>query len=182
MSNAFIGEIRLFAGNFAPVGWAFCDGSLISIEENNALFALIGTNYGGNGQTTFALPDLRSRVPLHQGPGPGLSINYVVGEAIGTEQVTLSSNNMPAHQHSVIATTATGSVTTPGPTVMLATPVEAGVATSLYVVPGSSTVNQAPMAAQSIGSTGGGQPHENMMPFQAINYIIALFGVFPTRA
>lgn len=180
MGIPYIGEIRLFAGNFAPNGYAFCHGQSLSIAQNTALFALIGTTYGGNGQTTFNLPDLRSRVPLHQGQGPGLS-NYTIGEASGVEQVTLTTAQMPAHSHVLNATTATGSVTMPGPTVMLATPVEAGVNTSLYVVPGTSTVNQAPMAAQSIGVAGGSQPHDNMMPFQVLNYIIATQGIFPSR-
>lgn len=180
MTVPYIGEMRLFAGTFAPAGWAFCNGQSLSIAENDALFALIGTIYGGNGQTTFNLPDLRGRVPVHQGQGPGLS-NYVIGQLSGTETVTLTTGQMPAHSHALNATTATGSATTPGPTVMLATPVEAGVNTSLYVVPGMSAVNQAPMAAQSIGATGGNQPHDNMMPFQSLNYIIALVGIFPSR-
>lgn len=180
MSTPYLGEIRLFAGNFAPRGWAFCNGQSLSIANNDALFALLGTIYGGDGQNTFNLPDLRGRVPLNQGTGPGLS-TYTIGQAAGTETVTLQTSQMPAHSHSLNATTATGSVTTPGPSVMLATPVEAGVSTSLYVVPGTSTVNQAPMAAQSITATGGSQPHENMMPFQSVNYIIALEGIFPSR-
>lgn len=180
MANPFIGEIRLFGGSFAPASWAFCDGQLLSIIENTALFSLLGTVYGGDGQNTFALPDLRGRVPLHQGQGPGLS-TYTIGQVAGVETVTLQTSQMPQHSHALNATTATGSATTPGSSVMLATPVEAGVNTSLYVVPGTSTVNQAPMAAQSIGTTGGTQPHENMMPFQSLNYIIALFGIFPSR-
>jgi len=180
MSNAFIGEIRLFGGSFAPRGWAFCDGSLLSISNFDVLFALIGTTYGGDGVNTFALPDLRSRVPLSQGQGGGLS-NYMMGQAGGVEQVTLDNTQLPAHQHGLNATTATGSAMSPGPTVMLATPVEAGVGTSLYVVPGNSAVDPAPMAAQSIGMTGGNQPHSNMMPTQAINYIIATEGLFPNR-
>lgn len=180
MSEPYIGEIRLFAGNFAPRGWAFCNGQSQSIAQNTALFSLLGTTYGGNGQTTFNLPDLRGRVPLNQGQGPGLSV-YTIGEAAGVETVALTTAQMPAHSHVLNATTATGSVTTPGSTVMLATPVEAGVKTSLYVVPGTSTVNQAPMAAQSISPTGGSQPHENMMPFQSLNYIIAVEGIFPSR-
>lgn len=180
MTVPFIGEIRLFAGNFAPVGWAFCNGQSQSIAQNTALFALIGTIYGGDGQNTFNLPDLRGRVPISQGQGAGLS-NYSIGQVAGAETVTLTTGQLPVHTHTLNATTATGSATTPGPTVMLATPVEAGVNTSLYVVPGTSTVNQAPMAAQSIGTAGGSQPHENMMPYQALNYIIALEGIFPSR-
>lgn len=180
MTTPYLGEIRLFAGNFQPRGWAFCDGRLLSIAQDSALFSLLGTIYGGDGQSTFGLPDLRGRVPLNQGQGPGLS-SYTIGQAAGTQTVTLQTSQMPAHSHALVATTATGSVTTPGPSVMLATPVEAGVSTSLYVVPGTSTVNQAPMAAQSITAAGGSQPHENMMPYQSINYIIALEGIFPSR-
>jgi microcystin-dependent protein len=180
MSDPFIGEIRLFAGNFAPRGWAFCQGQILSIAQNEALFALIGTTYGGNGQTTFALPDLRGRVPVSQGQGPGLS-SYTIGQAAGVEQVTLTSSQIPPHQHALNATTAQGSSVSPGNTVMLATPVEPGVQTALYVVPGTSVVNPAPMAAQSIGQAGGNQPHSNMMPTLAINYIIAIEGLFPSR-
>lgn len=180
MGTPYLGEMRLFAGNFAPAGWAFCNGQSLSISQNDALFALLGTIYGGNGQTTFNLPDLRGRVPLNQGTGPGLS-TYTIGQAAGVEQVTLLTTQMPAHSHVLNATTATGTVTSPGPSVMLATPVEAGVSTSLYVVPGTSALVQAPMAPQSITPVGGNQPHENMMPFQAINYIIALEGIFPSR-
>jgi microcystin-dependent protein len=180
MSNAYIGEIRLFAGTFAPRGWAFCDGSLLSISNFDAMFALIGTTYGGDGVNTFALPDLRARVPLSQGQGGGLS-NYVMGETGGVEQVTLDNTQIPAHQHDLNAASAAGSAMAPGPTVMLATPVEAGVSTTLYVVPGTSVVNPALMAPQSIGMTGGNQPHSNMMPTQAINYIIATEGLFPNR-
>lgn len=180
MSNAFIGEIRLFAGAYAPRGWVFCDGRLLSIANYNAFFALIGTIYGGDGVTNFAVPDLRARIPINQGQGTGLS-NYAIGEAGGVEQVSLDASTMPAHQHALNATGATGSSPAPGNTVVLATPVEAGVNTSLYVVPGTSGVNLAPMAPQSIGMTGGSLPHDNMMPTQAINYIIAVEGQFPSR-
>ena len=180
MTDFYIGQINLFGFDFAPRFWAQCNGQLLAINQNQALFSLLGTNYGGNGSTTFALPDLRGRVPISQGQGAGLS-NYSIGQVAGAETVTLTTGQLPVHTHTLNATTATGSATTPGPTVMLATPVEAGVNTSLYVVPGTSTVNQAPMAAQSIGTAGGSQPHENMMPYQALNYIIALEGIFPSR-
>lgn len=180
MSNNYIGEIRLFAGTYAPRGWLFCDGSPVSIATYDTLYALIGTTYGGDGVTTFALPDLRSRVPVSQGQAPGRS-TYDMGQVGGVEQVTLDASQIPAHQHALNATVATGSATTPGNTVVLATPVEQGVTTSFYVVPGTSGVNLAPMAPESIGMTGGGQPHTNMMPTQAINYIIATEGIFPSR-
>lgn len=181
MSDPFIGEIRLFAGSFAPDGWALCDGSLLSIAENSGLFSQIGTSYGGDGVNTFALPDLRGRVPVSQGQTPGMS-QYQLGQAGGVEQVTLDASQIPAHQHTLNATTAAGAVLAPGNTVMLATPVEPGATPTLYVVPGTSTVNPAPMAPASIGMTGGGQPHSNMMPTQAINYIIATDGIFPPRS
>lgn len=180
MSNMFIGEIRLFGGNFAPRGWVFCDGRLLSIAEFSPLFSLIGTTYGGDGVDTFAAPDLRSRVPLSQGQGPGLS-TYTMGETGGTEEVTLSTGQIPAHQHALNATTAAGSVMAASPSVMLATPVEPGATPTLYVVPGTSAVNLAPMAPQSIGMAGGNQSHSNMMPTQAINYIMATEGLFPSR-
>jgi microcystin-dependent protein len=180
MSDAYIGEIRLFGGDFAPRGWAFCDGRLLNIAENSPLYSLIGTAYGGDGINTFGLPDLRGRLPLHQGSAPGRS-TYVLGQPGGVEQVTLNTSQIPAHQHALNATSATGSALTPSNSVMLATPVEQGVATSLYVVPGTSVVSPAPMAPNSIGETGGGQAHTNMMPTQAINYIIAIEGIFPSR-
>lgn len=180
MSTPYIGEVRLFSGTFAPRGWFLCDGRLLPISQFDALFALIGTTYGGDGQSTFAVPDLRSRVPVHQGTLAGGS-TYVMGQTGGVESVTLTTSQIPAHQHALNATTATGTATSPGPTVMLATPVEANVATSLYVVPGNSTVNPQAMSPQSIGITGSSQPHSNMMPTQAINYIIASEGIFPSR-
>lgn len=180
MSNAFIGDIRLFGGTYAPLGWVFCDGRLLSISEYSTLFSLIGTTYGGDGVSTFAAPDLRGRVPVSQGQGPGLS-DYVVGEMAGAEQVTLNASQIPAHQHALNATTAAGSVTAPDSSVMLATPVEPTATPTLYVVPGSSGVNPSPMDAASIGMTGGGQAHANMMPTQAINYIMAVEGVYPSR-
>lgn len=180
MSDPYIGEIRLFAGTYAPVGWAFCDGRLLDVDSNSVLFSLIGATYGGNAISTFALPDLRARVPINQSQGGPLSY-YAFGQVGGVEQVTLDASQIPAHQHALNAAGATGTATTPGNTVVLATPVEQGVATSLYVVPGDSGVNLAPMAPESIGMTGGGQPHSNMMPTQAINYIIATDGIFPSR-
>lgn len=180
MSDPFIGEVRLFGGNFAPVGWALCNGGLLSIAEYPTLFSLIGVTYGGDGVTNFAVPDLRSRLPLNQGQGPSGS-TYFLGESGGLEQVPLNPVQLPPHQHSLNATTATGSNPSPGSGVVLATPVEQGVNATLYTVPGSSVVNLAPMAPESIGMTGGGQPHTNMMPTLAVSYIIALEGIFPSR-
>jgi microcystin-dependent protein len=174
----FLGEIRLFAGNFPPRGWAFCDGALIAIAQNDALFALLGTTYGGDGQSTFALPDLRGRVPVHQGSQGGN--NYVIGQRAGVESVTLTTSQLPAHNHSAGASTAppppTGTginLTGPGAYVPAA-PAKP----KLYAPAGSSTVAMAPQAIQA---TGGNQPHDNMTPFLAVSFIIALEGIFPTQ-
>ena len=166
MSEPYIGEIRMFAGNFAPAGWAFCDGSLQAISENEALFALIGTTYGGDGQTTFALPDLRGRLPVHQGGG------FTLAQAGGVETVTLTSAQVPAHSHPFLASTDPGAQRDPTGNV-LAT-----------IVGGSAYVQMAPttpLAPQSISSTGGSQPHENMQPYLCVSFIISLFGVFPSQ-
>lgn len=167
MSDPFIGEIRIFGGNFAPVGWALCQGQLLPISQNDALFALIGTTYGGDGQQTFALPDLRSRVPLHQGAG------YVLGQMAGEESVTLTTNQIPSHSHAPQASSATGSSTSPGGNVYAAAP--AGV--NWY----SSAAPSAAMAPNMVGPSGGSQPHDNMIPFLAMNFIIALQGIFPSQ-
>ena len=166
MSQPYVGEIRLFAGNFAPLGWAFCDGQLLSIAQSEVLFNLIGTTYGGDGQNTFALPDLRGRVPVHQGNG------YVIGQLGGTENVTLSAGQMPAHQHAMYASTAAASPAH-GPAEVLGS----SAAMKFY---GTGTPNMA-MDANALTAAGGNQPHENMPPFVAVNYIVSMFGIFPTQ-
>ncbi len=171
MANPYIGEIRLFGGNFAPNGWAFCQGQLVAISENVTLFSLIGTTYGGDGQTTFALPDLRGRVPVHQGQGPGLSPR-MMGELGGSETVTLSAAQMPPHTHTLMASSATANAAT-GPSGGLL----AATAINVY---GTSPPTQ-PMAAAAITPTGGGQAHDNMAPYLAVNYIISLFGIYPQQ-
>ncbi len=171
MSDPYIGEIRLFAGNFAPAGWASCQGQLIAIADNETLFALIGTTYGGDGENTYALPDLRGRVPIHVGTGPGLT-QRLIGEQGGAETVTLTAAQLPPHTHTVAATAAPA-LATAGPGGVLAT-----ASVSIY----GTTPPTIPMAAAAIAPAGGGQPHENMAPFMAMNYIIALFGIFPPRA
>jgi microcystin-dependent protein len=171
MSDPFIGEIRLFASNFAPQGWALCNGQLMSIAQNTALFALLGTMYGGNGQTTFALPDLRGRVPVHQGQGPGLT-SRTQGEVSGSETVTLLSSQMPAHSHALRASTVAATGSTPAGALLGATTVNSYDNSAAGVA----------MAAGAIGNTGGAQPHDNMAPTLALNYIIALFGIFPSRS
>ena len=170
MSQPFIGEIRIFAGNFAPAGWALCQGQLLAIAQNDALFALLGTTYGGDGQTTFALPDLRGRAAVHQGQGPGLS-SYVIGQQYGAEQVTVTAPQMPAHTHVVGANSAPASTRAPGNAVWAA-----GTGGLPYASTPSVSMNSA-----SVTSSGGSLPHENMSPFLAMNYIIALFGIFPSR-
>ena len=173
MSNPYFGEIRLFAGNFAPLGWAFCHGQLLSIAENDALFSLIGTTYGGDGQQTFGLPDLRGRVPLHQGTGTGLS-SRAIGEQSGAETVALTASHLPAHSHSLVATSAPASAT--------AGPAGGVLATASVKLYGSGAPST-PMAAAAIAATsGGGQPHQNMAPFLALNYIISLFGLYPQQS
>ena len=170
MSQPYVGEIRMFGGNFAPAGWLFCDGSLQAISENDTLFQLIGTTYGGDGQSTFALPDLRSRVPVHQGTGPGLSTR-IIGELAGTETVTLNNQQIPQHTHAVAVSSSTGSTGVPSSTVTL------GVADiDMYIIE-SPSVN---MNASTIGNAGGSQPHNNIQPILAVNFIISLYGIFPS--
>ena len=168
MGSPYIGEIRLFAGNFAPVGWAFCQGQILAISEYETLFNLIGTTYGGDGQSTFALPDLSSRVPIHAGTGGGGS--FVIGQFGGVETVTLTQSQIPAHNHVPRASLATGTQTSPAGNVWA----------SSANLPFSSNAPSAAMDAAAIGNAGGSQPHDNMQPFLAINFIISLFGIFPS--
>lgn len=165
MAQPYIGEIKIFAGNFAPVGWALCDGTLMSIEENESLFNVIGTTYGGDGQSTFALPDLRSRFPVHQ------SENYAIGQSGGVETVTLSVAQIPAHSHSMQASTATGSQASASNGVLAS-----GSGVSLYRAATASV----PLAPEAMRFSGGTQPHDNMQPFLCINYIISLYGLLPS--
>lgn len=171
MGQPFVGEIRLFGGNFAPAGWMSCSGQLLPISENEVLFQLIGTTYGGDGQSTFALPDLRGRVPVHQGTGPGLS-NRVLAESGGSETVTLTPPQYPAHTHALRASSAAAS-SAAGPTGVLA-----ATTVSLY---GNAVQPTVDMAADAItDGSGGSQPHDNMAPYLAMSYIISLFGIFPS--
>ena len=175
MSQPYLGEIRMFAGNFAPVGWAFCNGQILAISQNTALFSLLGTFYGGNGTSTFALPNLQSRLPLgtDQSGGPGL---YPIGAIAGEEQVTLIQSELPSHTHqlSARATPATTGSPTNG---VLAEANEGGRAVVDFYSPTGPTVS----TAQATDTVGGGQPHDNMSPFLCVNFIIALQGVFPAR-
>ncbi|WP_088285699.1 phage tail protein [Ideonella sp. A 288] len=165
MSDPYVGEIRMFAGNFPPNGWAFCDGSLLPIAEFEVLFTLVGTTYGGDGQATFALPDLRGRVPLHQGGG------QTIGQSGGSETVRLLPQHNGAHGHALVATSAAAS-SGAGPSGMLASS-----ATAQYYGSGPATT---PMIADALTAAGGGQPHENMAPFLTVSFIISLFGIFPS--
>lgn len=167
----FIGEIRMFAGTFAPRGWAFCDGSIISIAQNSALFSLLGTTYGGNGQTTFALPDMRGRVPMHAGTGTGLSPR-VLGERSGTENVTLTIQNLPAHSHPLVVSTALGTTNNPSGAYLANT----GALDKEY-----GTTGNAILSSSTIGVSGGGQPIPIMQPYTGVNFIIALQGIYPSR-
>jgi microcystin-dependent protein len=170
----FIGEIALFAGNFAPAGWAFCDGTCLPISEYDALFQLIGTRYGGDGETTFCLPNMCSRVPLHQGQGPGISRFYSLSQTGGVESVTLTSQQIPLHNHQLGATRSPGTTASP----VGAVPADNGAGGAQYT---TATTNLAQQPTQFLGTFGGSQPHENMQPYVAINYIISLFGVFPSQ-
>ncbi len=169
MSQPYVGEIRLFAGNFAPAGWAFCDGSLQSISENETLFQLIGTTYGGDGQNTFALPDLRSRVPVHTGSSAG--VTYQIGESGGVEQVTLTSNTLPSHNHAAGCTDQPGN----SPNPIGGIPAVNAAALAYGAVPPNVGMNPA-----IIGNTGGNSPHTNIQPFLCVSFIISFFGIFPS--
>lgn len=165
MAQPYVGEIRMFAGNFAPAGWMFCEGQLLPISENETLFQLIGTTYGGDGQSTFGLPDLRGRLPLHQGSG------FILAQTGGAETVTLTVSQVPSHTHALLASN--GVANDPNPANNL---LAESSAISLYIT-GSPT---AAMNAQSVGSTGGSQPHTNFQPYLCIDFIISLFGIFPS--
>jgi microcystin-dependent protein len=163
VSQPFLGEIRMFAGNFAPVGWALCNGQVLPISENDALFNLIGTTYGGDGTNTFALPNLQSRVPIHQ------SSNYVIGQAAGEENHTLIVSEIPTHTHTVAALTNANSTSPKGN-------VYGGNNLTIYTTAASTTMN--PLV---VASNNGGLPHNNIMPYLAVNFIIALAGVYPSQ-
>jgi microcystin-dependent protein len=165
MAQPYVGEIRMFAGNFQPAGWMFCEGQLLPISENETLFQLIGTTYGGDGQSTFALPDLRGRLPLHQGNG------FILAETGGAEEVTLTVSQIAAHSHPLLGTTSIANAT--------------GVAGAIPAQTSTFDLHQStggglPMAPQSIAAVGGSQPHTNFQPYLCVNFIISLFGIFPS--
>jgi microcystin-dependent protein len=177
MATPYLGEIRMFGGNFAPTQNALCQGQLISIQQNTALFALIGTFYGGNGIQTFGLPDFRGRLPINQGQGNGLS-NYTIGQTGGTETVMLNVTQMPGHNHPMLANSANATLNTPSNN-MAASMVAPF--TGFWVAPGNTTGNPVAMNAGALRQTGNSQPHENRMPILVITFIIALNGIFPSR-
>jgi microcystin-dependent protein len=164
MAQPFVGEIRMFAGNFAIAGWMFCEGQLLPISEYETLFVLIGTTYGGDGESTFALPDLRGRVPIHQGNG------FILAQSGGAEEVTLTVNQIAAHTHPLLATTAVANQSSPANNVLAQS-----TAADLYI----EDTATAALASGAISPTGGSQPHPNFQPYLGINYIISLFGYFP---
>jgi len=181
MGEAYLAEIFMGGWNFAPRGFATCDGQILAISTNTALFSLLGTTFGGNGQSTFALPDLRGRVPVHVGQGPGLS-SYSLGESAGVENVTLSQSQVPAHSHAFNAVAAAGTTAIPGNTTYLAAGPSTGSgpnATLLKTYATSGAI--APLIPNAISNTGGGQPHSNVQPFLCITFVIALQGIFPSR-
>jgi microcystin-dependent protein len=167
VAQPYVGEIRMFAGNFAPAGWMFCDGQLLPIADNETLFDLIGTTYGGDGQSTFALPDLRGRVPVHFGNG------FTLAETGGAETVTLTTSQIPAHTHDLLGTTANGTSPNPGGNLLA----QSAATIQPYTVE-STTLNMNPGA---IGPVGGSQPHDNFQPYLCIDFIISLFGIFPSQ-
>ncbi len=176
MSQPYIGEIRMFGFGRTPSGWQACNGALLAISEFDALFSLIGTTYGGDGQTTFAVPDLRGRLPIHQGQGPGLSA-YVIGQKAGAEQVTVLSSQMPAHTHALVASTGGASTVTPGPGLL-----PGSVSGETFYVTDIAGATPLPMSAQSTSTVGGSQPHENTMPTLTVQFCMALFGIYPSQS
>jgi microcystin-dependent protein len=174
MADPFVAEIRIFPFNFAPQGWAWCDGQLLPLSQNTALFSLLGTTYGGNGESNFALPDLQGRAPMHPGQGPGLSL-HDLGETGGSDTVTLLESEIPSHTHVLNGQGSNANSNDPAGAV-LARPFGGG---SLYKTPGGAAL--VPMSDQSLAPSGGDQPHNNMQPYLTFYFCIALQGVFPPR-
>ncbi len=166
MSQPYVGEIRMFAGNFAPNGWMFCEGQLMAISENETLFQLIGTTYGGDGESTFALPDLRGRIPIHQGN------NFIMAQTGGVEEVTLTVNQIPAHSHPLLASTSSGTSSNAQTNTICSSP-----SILLYLEGQAPDTN---LSASVVSPVGGSQPHTNLQPYLCINYIISLYGIFPS--
>lgn len=167
MAQPYVGEIRMFAGNFAPAGWMFCEGQLLPISENETLFQLIGTTYGGDGQSTFALPDLRGRIPLHQGNG------FILAETGGAEEITLTAAQIPAHSHLLLGSTNAATATAPGSSVF-------GRTSLATITPYGSDAPSTNLSPSTVGPIGGSQPHTNFQPYLCVDFIISLFGIFPS--
>ena len=167
MAQPYVGEIRMFAGNFPPVGWMFCEGQLLPISENETLFQLIGTTYGGDGESTFALPDLRGRIPIHQGNG------FILAETGGAEEITLTILQIPAHTHAALCSINTATGTSPNGTVLAAPP-------DVNTLPFGTDAPVGPLNPVSVGLVGGSQPHTNFQPYLCVDFIISLFGIFPS--
>lgn len=175
MGQPYVGEIRMFAGNFAPNGWMFCEGQTLPISENEVLFQLIGTTYGGDGEETFNLPNLASRIPIHMGTGPD-GTTYQIGEMAGTEQETLTTQQIPAHSHPLTASTAASTLSPANALLTIPTSTQQG------ILPYNNAVAPATaLHSSTVQPAGGSQPHENTQPFLCINFIISLFGVFPSQ-
>jgi microcystin-dependent protein len=174
MADPFVAEIRIFPFNFAPTGWAWCDGQLLPLSQNTALFSLLGTTYGGNGKSNFALPDLQGRAPMHPGQGPGLSL-HDLGETGGAETVTLLESEIPSHSHSLMSNVTPGNRTTP-----VGNSIARTAGATPYVL-GSPTPALVSMAPESLAPAGGDQPHNNLQPYLTFYFCIALQGVFPPR-
>jgi microcystin-dependent protein len=179
MSQPYVGQITIFGGNFAPAGWMLCAGQLLPISENETLFQLIGTTYGGDGESTFGLPDLQGRVPVHMGQGSSLS-NYVIGQRSGTESVTLTTQQLPVHSHAVLAINSPGTSNTPNNTLLSNEGGADKAKVSLYAPFDVTPANMTTLLPSSLSIIGGSQPHENRQPLLVLNYIISLFGIFPT--
>jgi microcystin-dependent protein len=173
MGQSYVGEIRMFGGSFAPAGWEFCDGRLLPISENETLFNLIGTTYGGDGQSTFGLPDLQGRVPVHPGQGPGITQTYTQGEKSGVETVTLTTQQIPVHNHAFLASQDGASSPNPEGNVIGSPPT-----LTMFIVDTPVTA----LNGQAITPIGGSQPHENRIPTLTVTFIISLFGVFPSQS
>lgn len=175
MSDPFLGEIKLFAGNYAPYGWAFCDGQIMQIAQNTALYSILGARYGGDGKTTFALPNLKARIPLHFGKGPGLT-TYALGETFGSEKVALSINQMPAHSHSAIVRAANAGTTNQPENNLFGKIARS----NIYSTPDATLTNMAEGSA-ALENSGASQLHTNMQPYLTLSFIIALMGLYPIR-
>lgn len=173
MGEPFVGEIRMFGGNFPPAGWAYCDGQLVAISQNDTLFNLIGTTYGGDGQSTFGLPDLLGRIPVHMGLGPGITQNYTQGENFGVESVTLTTQQIPIHTHPALASNETANFTTAQGNITASTN-----QLKIYTEAAASKL----FSPSAVLPVGGSQPHDNFMPSAVISFIISLFGVFPSQS